>query len=68
MSKEGTIEVYMEGAAKYGDPDAVLTDRDPTFYASGGKNKKKGLSRFERFLMARGVRHIGDEKELFCHD
>ena len=54
----GAIEVYLKAASKYGDPDAVLTDRDPTFYATGSNKKKKGTSTFERFLIERGVKHI----------
>jgi len=37
---------------------AVNTDRGTQFYASGGEKKKKGVSRFEEYLNARGVKHI----------
>jgi transposase InsO family protein len=36
--------------------NAVNTDQGTQFYAGGGK-KRKGVSRFEQYLNARGVNH-----------
>jgi putative transposase len=41
---------------------AVNTDQGSQFYASGGEKKSKGVSRFEQYLNARGVRHIPSKR------
>ena len=41
---------------------AVNTDRGSQFYASGGEKKKKGVSRFEPYRNARGVKHISSKR------
>lgn len=37
---------------------AVNTDQGSQFYASGGEKKRQGVSRFERYLKSRGIKHI----------
>jgi transposase InsO family protein len=41
--------------------NAVNTDQGTQFYAGGGK-KRKGVSRFEQYLNARGVNHIPSKR------
>ncbi len=41
---------------------AINTDRGSQFYASAGKKKKKGTSKFERYLMEQGIKHIVSKK------
>jgi putative transposase len=40
----------------------INTDRGSQFYASGGERKSKGISRFERYLNARGINHIPSKR------
>ena len=40
----------------------VNTDQGSQFYASGGEKKSKGISRFERYLNARGIKHIPSKR------
>jgi len=42
----------------YGKPESILTDRGTQFYASAGEKKVKGISKFERFLLESGIKHI----------
>jgi putative transposase len=58
ISTESAIEVYERASGRYGDPREVLTDRDSTFYASGGDGKEKGVCKFEEYLSSKGVKHI----------
>ena len=41
----------------HGKPKSILTDRGTQFYASAGK-KAKGVSKFEKFLLKNGIKHI----------
>ncbi len=40
----------------------INTDQGSQFYASGGEKKSKGVSRFERYLNARGINHIPSKR------
>ena len=40
----------------------INTDQGSQFYASGGEKKRKGISRFERYLNARGINHIPSKR------
>jgi len=54
---ENAIKVLKEAMDDYGKPESILTDRGSQFYASAGK-KAKGVSKFERFLLESGIKHI----------
>lgn len=55
---ENALKVYERAAKRYGDPRAVLTDRGAQFYANETEKREKGISRFEKFLQERNVKHI----------
>ena len=55
---DAAIETYLKASHLYGDHDAVLTDRGAQFYANARNKKRKGTSKFEKFLGNRGVHHI----------
>ncbi|MBS7622763.1 transposase family protein [Candidatus Bathyarchaeota archaeon] len=55
---ENTIQVLKQAIAKYGRPQEILTDRGSQFYANEGERKEKGISRFERYLADKGIKHI----------
>ena len=40
----------------------INTDRGTQFYASGGEKKSKGISRFERYLSVRCIKHIPSKR------
>jgi len=40
----------------------INTDQGSQFYASGGEKKSKGISRFERYLSVRGIKHIPSKR------
>lgn len=56
-TSEHAIAVLEEAMARYGVPREALTDQGTQFYAAGGEGKAKGVSYFEEFLAARGIRH-----------
>jgi len=55
---ENAISVLERAIAKYGCPREILSDRGTQFYASEGERKEKGVSQFEAYLAAKGIRHI----------
>jgi len=55
---EHTIQVLKQAIAKHGCPRELLTDRGSQFYAHEGERKEKGISQFEQYLAANGIKHI----------
>jgi len=52
------IELLTRGINNYGNTDVILTDRGFQFYASKGRGKKKGESKFGEFLGCMNIKHI----------
>jgi len=40
----------------YGKPESILADRGTQFYA--GEKKAKSTSKFEKFLVENGIKHM----------
>jgi transposase InsO family protein len=51
QTKEFVVTCLMDGVAKYGKPETVLSDQGPQYYAWRGK------SRFEKVLEREGIKH-----------
>jgi putative transposase len=55
---KNAIKVLKEAMDNYGKLKSILTDRGTQFYASAGEKKAKGISKFEKFLVENGIKHI----------
>ena len=55
---EHAIGVLNQAIAGHGEPWPILGCRGSQFYAAGSEKKGKGVSRFEKHLKNRGIRHI----------
>ncbi|MDO9538121.1 MAG: hypothetical protein Q7J68_07365 [Thermoplasmata archaeon] len=63
---DNAIEVLNEAMAVATEHNGVIfainTDRGSQFYANAGEKKKKGISRFEQYLMDQNIRHIPSKR------
>ena len=55
---EHAIKVLKEAIARHGKPASVLTDHGSQFYANEKEAAAKGEAKFEKELVALGIRHI----------
>ncbi len=57
-SSENAVSVLDETIREYGRPDQVLSDRGPSFCANESEARRKGLTKFELYLMSHHIEQV----------